>query len=141
MPAKPLKKARDARFKLRVVRYSKEYGVRRAADKYGVSAGSISGKRGWESREENLKKMVHRSGGHRKTLHPGKRSQYHQVEGVLRRWLFQRRKRRVLVTKRMLIRKAKELSLKLRELTPKQLEDWWSGFRRRRHTSLGGPLS
>ena len=35
----------------------------------------------------------------------------------------------------MLIRKVKELSLKLRELTPKQLEDWWSGFRRRRHIS------
>ena len=57
------------------------------------------------------------------------------MRGVLRRWLWQRRTRRVLVTKRMLIRKVKELSLKLRELTPKQLEDWWSGFRRRRHIS------
>ena len=57
------------------------------------------------------------------------------MRGVLRTWLLQRRTRRVLVTKRMLIRKAKELSLKLRELTPKQLEDWWSGFRRRRHIS------
>jgi len=76
--------------------------------------------------EEDLKKLAHRSGGHSKILHPGKQSQYHAVEGVLRKWLLQRRNRRALVTKRMLIRKVKELSLKLRELTSEQLENWSS---------------
>ena len=44
--ADPRKKAPDARFKLRVVEYSKAYGVRRAAEKFKVSPGSISGSRG-----------------------------------------------------------------------------------------------
>ena len=36
-------------------------------------------------------------------LHPGKQSQYHFLEEPLRKWLLQRRKRWVLVTKQMLI--------------------------------------
>ena len=38
---------------------------------------------------------------HHKTLHPGKQSQYHFANGLLRKWLLQRQKRRHLVTKRM----------------------------------------
>ena len=50
--------------------YSKEYRVRKAAGKFGVSASSISGKRGWESMEEDLKKMAHRCGGHTQCTKP-----------------------------------------------------------------------
>ena len=60
---------------------------------------------------------------------------YHRDEGRLRNWLMQRRVRRILVTKRMLIRKAKEICLGIRDLTDNQLEDWWAAFKRRRNIS------
>ena len=49
---------------------------------------------------------------------------YHVVEGRLCKWILARRKCHVLVTKKMLIRKAKEICPNLRALTPAQLEDW-----------------
>ena len=72
--AKPIRVHRDARFKLRVVEYSKQYGVNVAAAKFKVSPGSIAGQDGWEAQEAALRKKAHQSGGHRKTLHPGKQS-------------------------------------------------------------------
>ena len=74
-------------------------------------------------------------GGHRKTLHPGKPSQYHQFEGALRQWLRRRRGRQILVTKKMMIKRAKEVSATIRVPTPTQLEEWWASFRRRRRIS------
>ena len=44
-------KHQDARDKLRVVEHSKQYGVRRVAENFEVSASSIGGGRGWESQE------------------------------------------------------------------------------------------
>ena len=74
--AEPIRVHRDARFKLRVVDYSKQYGVNVATAKFKVSPGSISGRQGWESQEAALRKKAHHSGGggHRKTLHPRKQS-------------------------------------------------------------------
>ena len=60
---------------------------------------------------------------------------HHHIEGRLRKWLMRRRKLRVCVTKRMLIRKAKEMSSDIAALKPAQLENWWAGFRRRRNIS------
>ena len=97
--------------------------LRRAAKKYHVKSPKIIGE--WEDQEEALKKMAHMKGGHRKTLHPGKPSQYHQVEGALRQWLLRRRGRQILVTKKMMIKRAKEVSATIRALTPTQLEEWW----------------
>ena len=89
----------------------------------------------WEEQEEELKKLAHMKGGHWKTLHAGKSSRYHQTEGTLRRWLLHRRKRQILVTKKMMIKKAKEVSAAIHALTANQLEDWWAVFRRRRRIS------
>ena len=72
--AKPKRQHRSTREKLRIVQYSKAYGVRKAANKFKVAASSICGTRGWEQREEELKRDAHRRGGHRKTLHAGKQS-------------------------------------------------------------------
>ena len=80
-------------------------------------------------------------GGHWKTLHAGKPSPYHQTEGTLRRWLLHRRKRQILVTTKMMIKKAKEVSATIRALTANQLEDWWAAFRRRRRISARGVSS
>ena len=41
--------------KLCVVEYAKQYSVREAARKFNVSAGSISGRNGWEAKEEELR--------------------------------------------------------------------------------------
>ena len=49
--AEPIRVHRDARFKLRVVEYSKQYGVNVAAAKFKVSPGSIAGQDGWEAQE------------------------------------------------------------------------------------------
>ena len=72
--AEPIRVHRDTRFKLRVVEYSNQYGVNVAAAKFKVSPGSIAGQDGWEAQEAALRKKAHQSGGHRKTLHPGKQS-------------------------------------------------------------------
>ena len=60
---------------------------------------------------------------------------YHHIEGRLRKWLTRRRKLRVCLTKRMLIRKAKEISSNTAALKPAQLECWWAGIWRRRDIS------
>ena len=51
-------KHKDARYTLRVIQYSKQYGVRRAAEIFKVSAGSIAWRHSWGKREEELKKNV-----------------------------------------------------------------------------------
>ena len=43
--------------------------------------------------------------------------------------------RQILVTKKMIIKRAKEVSATIRALTPTQLEEWWASFRRRRRIS------
>lgn len=45
------------------------------------------------------------SGERRCTFHGGKKSAYHDVEGDLRKWVLEKRQKRVLVTKRMVIAK------------------------------------
>ena len=67
--ADPIRKHTDARFKLRVIEYAKAYSVRAAARKFNVSAGSISGRNGWEAKEEELRRKAHRLGGHVKGAH------------------------------------------------------------------------
>ena len=49
-----------------------------------------------------------REGDRNKTFHPGKRSQYHETEGRLQRWIIRKRNKRIPLTKRMVIRKAQE---------------------------------
>ena len=63
---------------------------------------------------------------------PGKHSRYHETEGILRRWLICRQNCQNLVTKKMMIKKAKEVSATIHALTASRLEDWWAMFRRRR---------
>ena len=73
-----------------------------------------------------------REGDRHKTFHPGKRSQYHETEGRLRRWIIRKRNKRIPLTKHMVIRKAQEWNAKLRDLEPHQLESWWTAFRAQR---------
>ena len=70
--ANPKRKHKPTRDKLRTIKHSKSYGVRKAASKYKVAASSISGTHGWEQKQEELKRDAHRRGGHRKTLYAGK---------------------------------------------------------------------
>ena len=56
-------RVRDARFKLRVVDYSKQYGVRKAAEKFDMAPASIFGREGLEAHEAALRKRAHQSGG------------------------------------------------------------------------------
>ena len=119
--AAPIRRYRSVREKLEIVNYAKQHRLRRAATKYHVPSPKNIGE--WEEREEGLKKLAHMNGGHRQTLHAGKPSQYHETEGTLRRWLLHRRKRQILVTKKMMIKKAKEVSATLRALMANQLED------------------
>ena len=76
--------------------------------------------------------MAHMKGGHRRTLHSEKHSRYHQTEGTLRQWLIRRRKHQILVAKKMMIKKANEVSATIHALTASHLEDWWATFRQRR---------
>ena len=82
--ADPRKKAPDARYKLRVVEYSKAYGVRMVVEKFKVSAGRIFGNRGWESQEAELKSW---HGGSEAIPGPRTEASNHAVEGRLRKWL------------------------------------------------------
>ena len=59
MAAEPICVHCDARFKLRIVDYSKQYGVNVAAAKIKVSPGSIPCREGWESQEAALRKKAH----------------------------------------------------------------------------------
>ena len=58
--------------KLEIINYTKQHGLRHAAEKYHVKLPKNI--REWEEREEDLNNMAHMKGGHRKTLHVGKRS-------------------------------------------------------------------
>ena len=49
-------KHKDARYTPRVIQYSKQYAVRRAAEKFKVSAGSIDWRHSREKREEERRK-------------------------------------------------------------------------------------
>ena len=98
--AAPLRRVRSAHEKVEIINYAKQHGLRRAAKKYHVKSPKNIGE--WEEQEDELKKLAHMKGGHQKTLHPGKRSRYHETEGILRRWLIRRRNRQILVTKKMM---------------------------------------
>ena len=104
----PIHCYRSASEKVEIINCAKQHGLRCAAKNYHMLSPKNIGE--WEEREEEFKTLAHMKGGHRKALHVGKLSQYHQIQGTLRRWLIRRRKRQILVIKKMMIKKAKELS-------------------------------
>ena len=67
--------------KLRVVEYAKHYSVREAACKFNVSVDSISGRNGWEAKEEELRCLNFNSKIAPSLNHV---CRYHVVEGRLR---------------------------------------------------------
>ena len=52
------RKHKEARYPVRVIQCSKQYGVRRAAEKFKVSAGSIAWTHSWEKLEREPNKKV-----------------------------------------------------------------------------------
>ena len=96
-------------FQVRVMEYAEELGPTEAARHYKVKGGHgvvIH----WLENKKDIVAAANKHGKRKATLHPGKRSRYHTLEGRLRRWLIRRRRRYHVVTKRMLIRQAKHWS-------------------------------
>ena len=77
---RPWKKAPDARYKLRVVEYSKAYGVCRVVEEFKVAPGRISGNCGWEPQEAELKSWHTGLEAILKPLPRGKPSRHRAVE-------------------------------------------------------------
>ena len=96
--------------------YADEYGPAVAADHFKVASHSSVSR--WQDNRAAIEKQAAKTGRRKCTLHPGRRSQYHDLEGRLQRWLLRRRQRRFAVTKRMLIRQAKHWSSAISDLTP-----------------------
>ena len=123
----------DVRRKLRCLAYSDKHGPREAARIYKVgSHGSVCK---WDDKRKALEKLAKKKGT-AKSLHPGKQSRYHELEGELRAWIVKRRARRICVTKRMVIAKAYKMSTEIAQLKGDRLANWWSGFRRRRRLTM-----
>jgi hypothetical protein len=98
--------------------------VRRVEEKFKVSPSRISGNRRWESQEAELK-----------SWHTGLEAMPGPCTEASNHGAMLLKDAVFLVTKRMLIRKAKEVSLELCALAPPNLEAWWSGFPRCRNIS------
>ena len=91
--------------------YADEYGPAVAAEHFKVASHSSVSR--WQDNRTAIEKQAAKTGWRKCTLHPGRRSQYHYLEGLLRRWLLCRRQRRFAVTRRMLIRQAKHWSIEI----------------------------
>ena len=123
--ANPKRHHPSAAEKLRVLQYADEYGVRPAQRKFpkiSKSAGSILG---WEKQKDALQKKAHAHGGHVKTLHPGKKSQFHATEGKFRRRLLQRYRHHIAVTKKMMMRWATCMDARQKAMSDGQRANWW----------------
>ena len=128
--AHPKTTHRDAATKLKYLDYADRVGDRQAAKDLKLSCAKLL--RGWRDNRAHLEKQAKGKGSRKKTLHPGKRTRYHDTELSLREWIVRRRDKRVVVTKRMAIRYARRLDVRIANLESHQRMKWWSAFRRRR---------
>eukprot|EP00667_Euglena_gracilis_P014979 EG_transcript_15555 len=131
--ADPRRTFRSAAEKVIIMDAALTMGVRPAAAKFRVAEPSMVSK--WLANEKRIRALAKKHGERRCTFHGGKKSAYHDVEGDLRKWVLEKRQKRVLVTKRMVIAKACQWSADLAALQDKRpdlLNEWWIGFRKRR---------
>ena len=84
----------------------------------------------WRAIRPQLEKLAAKS-LRRKTPHKGKQTRYKNVEVRLRVWITDRRDRRIVVTCRMVMSRAKLWDARLVALTADQRDRWWTDFRRR----------
>ena len=114
--ARPKRVHRSARDKVDIMTYADEYEPGVAADHFKVASQSSVSR--WQDNRTAIEKQEAKASRRKCTLHPGRRSQYHDLEGRLPHWLLRRRQRRFAVTKGMLIRQATHWSSAISDLTP-----------------------
>ena len=125
--AKPRKIVRTAAQKLAYLDYAEIHNDSVAARDLGIS--SPKSLRDWRAIRPQLEKLASKS-SRRKTRHKGKQTRYKNVEVRLRVWITDRRDRKIVVTRRMVMSRAKLWDARLAALTEDQRDRWWKDFRR-----------